>query len=108
MKTLVVFSRKGRVRFALETLEIFLPVRYHGIMDMIGHLAHRKHLDMVLAGHHAVVCEIDEVVAVGIKQDTIVFGPLVTVGQCILVKLPTLHISQQLMGFGQDPYCEYR
>ena len=108
MKTLVVFSRKGRVRFALETLEIFLPVRYHGIMDMIGHLAHRKHLDMVLAGHHAVVCEIDEVVAVGIKQDTIIVGPLIAMGQCVLVKLPTLHTSRLLMGSGQNPDCEYR
>jgi hypothetical protein len=44
------------------------------------------------------MCKIDEVVAVGIEQDTVVIGPLVTVGQGILVKLPTLHASRLLLG----------
>ena len=108
MKTFVVLPRKGSVRFALEPLEVLFPVRHHGIMDMIRHLTHRKHPDMVLAGQYAIVREIDEVVAVSIEQDTVVVSPLVTVGQCVLVKLPTLHISQLVMGSGQNPCREYR
>ena len=75
---------------------------------MIRHLAHSQHTDMVFAGQYAVVGEVDKVVTVRIEQDTVVFGPLITMGQCILVKLPTPHTSRLLMGSGRNPCCEYR
>ena len=34
-------------------------------------------------------------VAIGIEQDAVIGASLVTMGQDILVKLPTLHIAQQ-------------
>ena len=76
-------------------------------MNVIRHLAHRKYSDMVLASHRAIMREIDKVVAVGVKQDTVIFRPLVTVGQCVLVKLPTLHISR-LKRSRMGLFSEYR
>jgi len=39
--------------------------------------------------------EMDQVVAVGIEPHAVIGAPLVTMGQDILEKLPTLHIAQQ-------------
>ena len=39
--------------------------------------------------------EVYQVVAVGIEQHAVIGAPLVTMGQDILEKLPTLHIAQQ-------------
>ena len=91
---LIVLPGEGSVRLALEAFQIFLPVSQDGIMDMIRHLTHREHPDMVLPGRYAIVCEIDQMVTVSVEQDTAIGGPLVAMGPCVLVKLPTLHTSR--------------
>ena len=63
-------------------------------MDMVRHLAERQDFDSVLSCHHAVVCEIDEVISVAIEQDTMVGTPLIAVVHDSLIKYPTLHIIQ--------------
>ena len=62
---------------------------------MIRHLAQAEYLNPILPGQGAIQGEIDQVVTVGVEQDTVIGAPLVTMGQDILVKLPTLHIAQQ-------------
>ena len=64
-------------------------------MVMIRHLAQAQHLDSMLPGEGAVRGEMDQMVAVGIEEHAVIGAPLVTMGQDILEKLPTLHISQQ-------------
>lgn len=61
---------------------------------MVRHLTQAQHLDSVLSGEGAEQGEMDQMVAVGIEQDAVIGAPLVTMGQDILEKLPTLHISQ--------------
>jgi hypothetical protein len=64
-------------------------------MDMIRHLAQAQHLDSMPSGEGAEQGEMDQMVAVGIEKYAVIGAPLVTMGQDILEKLPTLHISQQ-------------
>ena len=61
---------------------------------MVRHLAQAEHLDPMLSGEGAEQGEMDQMVAVGIEQHAVIGAPLVTMGQDILEKLPTLHISQ--------------
>jgi hypothetical protein len=64
-------------------------------MDMIRHLAQAQHLDSMPSGEDAEQGEMDQMVAVGIEEYAVIGAPLVTMGQDIPEKLPTLHISQQ-------------
>lgn len=98
MEPFIVLPREEGVRLALEAFQVLFPVRQDGIMDMIRHLAHREHPDMVLPGRYAIVGEIDQMVTVSVEQDTAIGGPLVAMGPCILVKFPTLHTSRILAG----------
>ena len=68
-------------------------------MDMVRHLAQAQHLDSVLAGEDAIQCEIDQMVTIGVEQEAVIGASLVTVGQDIPDKLPTLHISQHIVCF---------
>jgi hypothetical protein len=63
-------------------------------MDMIRHLAQAQHLDSMPSGEDAEQGEMDQMVAVGIEEYAVIGAPLVTMGQDIPEKLPTLHISQ--------------
>ena len=63
-------------------------------MDMVRHLAQAQHLDPMLSGENAVQREIDQMVTVRVKQYAAIGAPVITMGQDILEKLPTLHISQ--------------
>jgi len=48
----------------------------------------------MLSGEGAEQSEVDQMVAVGIEEYAVIGTSLVTMGQDILEKLPTLHISQ--------------
>ena len=61
---------------------------------MVRHLAKTQHLDSMLSGEGAEQGEMGQMVAVGIEKYAVIGAPLVTMGQDILEKLPTLHISQ--------------
>lgn len=98
MEPFIVLPREEGVRLALEAFQVLFPVRQDGIVDMIRHLTHREHPDMVLPGRYTIVGEIDQMVTVSVEQDTAIGGPLVAMGPCILVKFPTLHTSRILAG----------
>jgi hypothetical protein len=61
---------------------------------MVRHLAQGKDLDAILPGHDTVLGKEDQVVAIGIEQDTTIFHPLVAVIQYAFDKKPSLHGSQ--------------
>ena len=91
----IPLARKERIDLPLEVPQVRFALCPDGIMDMVRHLAQAQHLDSMLAGKDAVQCEIYQMVTVRIKQHAVIGAPLVTMGQNILEKLPTLHISQQ-------------
>ena len=82
------------VGLPLESREVFFVFSHYRVMDVVRHLAERQYFDSVLSCHHAVVCEIDEVISVAIEQDTMVGTPLIAVVHDSLIKYPTLHIIQ--------------
>jgi hypothetical protein len=92
--TFIPLFRKERIDLPLEVSQIRFPFSPDGIMDMIRHLAQAQNMDAVLPGHDAVQGEIDQTVCIGVEQHAVIGAPLVTMGQDILDKLPTLHISQ--------------
>jgi hypothetical protein len=87
-------ARKERIDLPLEIPQVGFALCPDRIVDMVRHLAQAQHLDSVLSGEDAEHSEMDQMVAVGIEEYAVIGAPLVTMGQDILEKLPTLHISQ--------------
>ena len=75
--------------------QVLFPFRADGIVEVVRHLAQAQHLDSMLSGQGAIQGEVDQMVAIRVEQYAVIGAPLVTMGQDVFVKTPTLHITHQ-------------
>ena len=99
----IPLTRKERIDFPFEICQIGFSTCSDGIVYVVRHLTQAQHLDSMLSGQSAVEGKVDQMVTVGIEEYAVIGAPLVTMGQDVLEKDPTLHISQAEGRMGLRP-----